>query len=122
MGNGSEKPDRAPAPSGRGHTPSEREGTPVGRRAKLPRGAREPIRVFINGVEQNRGVDYELQPGLIVFTEPIHKEGEIRGVRRWTLLLGLIGVYRKNEIVDVEYTLEGAKKFASDLEILPDAA
>jgi hypothetical protein len=107
-------------PSGRGHTASEGEGTPVGRRARLPRGAHEPIRVFINGVEQKRGVDYELEPGVIRFAEPIHKEGEIRGVRRLTLLLGLVGVYRKNEIVDVEYTVGGEKKFASDLEILPD--
>ena len=78
--------------------------------------------MFINGVEQKLGLDYELEPGLVVFTEPINKEGEIRGIRRLTLLLGVIGVYRKHEVVDVEYTLGGATKFASDLEILPDDA
>jgi hypothetical protein len=107
-------------PSGRGHTTTERGGTPIGRRARLPTGAREPIRVFINGVEQKRGVDYELEPGGIRFTEPISKEGEIRGLRRLTLLLGLVGVYRKHEVVDVEYTLGAETKFASDLEIIPD--
>lgn len=107
-------------PSGRGHTVTERGGTPIGRRVRLPRGGREPIRVFINGVEQKRGVDYELEPGGIRFAEPIHKEGEIRGWRRWTLLLGLVGVYRKHEVVDVEYTAGGERKFASDLEVIPD--
>jgi len=107
-------------PSGRGHTVTERGGTPIGRRVRLPRGAREPIRVFINGVEQKRGVDYELEPGGIRFAEPIHKEGEIRGWRRWTLLLGLVGVYRKHEVVDVEYTAGDERKFASDLEVIPD--
>ena len=107
-------------PSGRGHTVTEKGGTPIGRRARLPRGATEPIRVFINGVEQARGVDYDLEPGGIRFRQPIMKEGKITGWRRWTLLLGLIGVYRKHEVVDVEYTLGGQPKFVSDVEILPD--
>ena len=107
-------------PTGRGHTVTESGGEPIGRRVRLPRGAGEPVRVFINGVEQKRGVDYELEPGGIRFAEPIHKEGEIRGWRRWTLLLGLVGVYRKHEVVDVEYTAGGQAKFASDLEVIPD--
>jgi len=92
----------------------------VGRRARLPRGAQEPIRVFINGVEQKRGVDYELVGGDIAFEEPIYKEGKIKGWRLATLALGLIGVYKKHEVVDVEYSLSGARKFVSDLEVQPD--
>ena len=63
-------------PSGRGHTVTESGGTPIGRRARLPSGATEPIRVFINGVEQKRGVDYDLEPGGIRFPRADHEGGQ----------------------------------------------
>lgn len=90
----------------------------AGRRVRLPRGASEPIRVFINGVEQDRGAVWEARSGEIVFSRPIVKERVSRG--RWmAMYLGLFGSYRKNETVDIEYTLGGATKLAADVEILP---
>jgi hypothetical protein len=90
----------------------------AGRRARLPRGAREPIRVHVNGVEQTRGVDYELRAGELVFSRPIVKETVTPG--RWmAMYLGLFGTYRKHETVDVEYRLGGQVKLASDVEIRP---
>ena len=75
----------------------------AGRRVRLPRGAGEPIRVHINGVEQKRGVDYEIRGGEIAFPRPIIKETVTPG--RWmAMYLGLFGTYRKHETVDVEYT------------------
>lgn len=108
------------SPSGRGHTTTEKGGTPVGRRVPLPRGAKEPIRVYVNGVLQDPRADYELRRGEVVFKEPIFKEGKIRGLRKLTLGLGVVGVYRKHEVVDVEYTIEGKLCFASDLAVVPD--
>jgi hypothetical protein len=91
----------------------------AGRRARLPRGAAEPIRVHVNGVEQSRGADYEVRGNEIVFTRSIVKETVTPG--RWmAMYLGLFGTYRKNETVDVEYTLGGETKLAPDVEILPD--
>jgi hypothetical protein len=91
----------------------------AGRRVRLPRGARGPIRVYINGVEQTRGSDYEIRGGEIVFAGPIVKETVTPG--RWmAMYLGLFGTYRKNETVDVEYQLDGQTKLASDVEIIPD--
>ena len=88
----------------------------AGRRAKLPRGATEPIRVHINGVEQPRGEVWELRGGEVVFTRPIVKEHVSKG--RWmAMYLGLFGSYRKNEQVDVEYTLGGQTKLAANVEI-----
>jgi hypothetical protein len=91
----------------------------VGRRVRLPRGAEPPIRVYVNGVEQEQGSDYELRPGEIVFDRPIIKERV--GVGRWmAMYLGLFGTYRKHETIDVEYRLGGKVQLVSDAEVLPD--
>ena len=91
----------------------------VGRRVRLPRGAEPPIVVYVNGVEQTAGADYELRRGEIVFGHPIVKE-QVGGMRWLAMLLGLFGTYRRHETVDVEYRLGGQVKLASDVEILRD--
>jgi hypothetical protein len=89
----------------------------AGHRARLPRGAEPPIRVYVNGVEQREGVDYELRGSDIVFARPIIKEKV--GTGRWmAMYLGLFGTYRKHETVDVEYRADGEMKLASDAEIV----
>jgi hypothetical protein len=89
----------------------------AGRRARLPRGAEEPIRVHINGVQQPRGDVWDVREGQIVFTRPIVKESVSKG--RWmAMYLGLFGSYRKNETVDIEYALGGEPKLAADVEII----
>ena len=91
----------------------------VGRRVELPREAKKPIRVYINGIEQLEGTDYEVGRGEIVFASPILKEEVSRG--RWmAMYLGFFGTYRKHETVDVEYRRDGERKLASDVEILAD--
>jgi hypothetical protein len=96
------------------------EGVEVGRRARLPRGSEPPIRVYVNGVEQNEGSDFRISGREIVFERPIVKEGKVSGFRWLAMLLGLFGTYRKHETVDVEYRLGGEVKLASDVEILAD--
>ena len=91
----------------------------VGRRVRLPRGSEPPIVVYVNGVQQTEGVEYELRRGEIVFSRPIVKE-QVGGMRYLAMLLGLFGTYRKHETVDVEYRLGGQVKLASDVEIVPD--
>jgi hypothetical protein len=88
----------------------------AGRRVKLPRGAREPIVVYINGVAQTAGSDYEIESGEIVFTRDIIKE-EI-GISRWlAMYLGIFGTYRKDETVDIQFTRDGKAELASELEV-----
>ena len=91
----------------------------VGRRVRLPRGAQPPVVVYVNGVQQREGADYETRRGQIVFSRPIVKE-QVGGMRWLAMLLGLFGTYRKHETVDVEYRLGGQVKLASDVEIVPD--
>jgi hypothetical protein len=92
----------------------------VGRRVPLPRGARPPIAVYVNGVAQEPGKDYELGDGELVFNRQIIKEQV--GLGRWAAMyLGLFGTYRKHETIDVEYRLEGDERahLASNLEVIP---
>lgn len=108
--------------SGRGHGKEAHGGKPVGRRVPLPRGAREPITVYINGMEQSRGTDYTLHEGEVVFKDPILKEdlSSLSPLRKLLLGLGVVGSYQKNEMVDVEYLIDGRQNLASDLKVTPE--
>lgn len=110
------------AGSSRGHGQSAHGGKPVGRRVKLPRGAGRPIKVFINGQDQQEGLDYTLHEGTIIFREPILKEdlSELPLLRKLLLGLGVVGSYQRNETVDVEYALGDRRHLAPDLTVLAD--
>lgn len=91
----------------------------AGRRVKLPAGAEAPYVVFINGVEQSAGKDYEIRAGEIVFTRQIIKEKV--GTGRWlAMYLGLFGTYRKDETIDLQFEREGKTELLSDLPVTPD--
>jgi len=85
----------------------------------LPRGTEPPYRVFVNGVPQREGVDYELHGRVLVFDRPLQKEGRL-GFWRWlSMFLSIAGTYRKNDSVDVQYTAGGRQHVATGLEIIP---
>ena len=87
-------------------------------RVPLPRGAEPPYRVFVNGVPQQQGTDYEVAGGELRFSKPLEKER--LGLGRWTaMFLGLFGSYGKNDAVDVQYRLSGRDVTATGLEIIP---
>ena len=91
----------------------------AGRRIKLPTGAEAPYTVFVNGIEQREGADYNLRAGEIVFTRQLVKEKV--GTGRWlAMYLGLFGTYRKNETVDLQFHRAGKIELRSDLPIQPD--
>ena len=88
----------------------------------LPRGAEPPFRVFVNGVPQTEGQDYAVEQGALVFRRHLEKEGKL-GVGRWTaMFLGLFGTYRKNDSVDVQYTLAGKPMLSTYLDIIQPGA
>lgn len=111
--------DRVPSnPTHRGHGLTDPDGVPVGRRARLPKGAEPPYSVYINGVLQSEGSDYVVEGRELVFAEPIMKEGKLNPLRQASLLLGLVGNYQKHETIDVEYRLGGKTYLASDLAVV----
>jgi hypothetical protein len=88
----------------------------AGRRLKLPDGAEPPYAVFVNGVEQRQGADYEIGDGEIVFNREIVKEKV--GTGRWlAMYLGLFGTYRKNETIDLQFRRRGKTELLSDLPV-----
>jgi hypothetical protein len=92
----------------------------AGRRVRLPARAEPPITVYVNGVAQAQGDDYRIEGSDIVFNRPIVKEGKLGAIRWLSMLIGVVGSYRKHETVDVEYRSGGQVKLASDVEVLPD--
>ena len=85
-------------------------------RVKLPRGAEPPYRVFVNGVPQREGEDYEVVGDELHFAARLQKEK--LGLGRWTaIFLGLFGSYGQNDQVDVQYQLGGRTAHATGLEI-----
>ena len=87
-------------------------------RVPLPRGAEPPYRVFVNGVPQREGEDYEVGDGELLFSRALEKER--LGMGRWTaMFFGLFGSYGKNDSVDVQYRLGDTETVATGLEIVP---
>jgi len=91
----------------------------AGNRVKLPAGAEPPFTVFVNGVEQSLGADYNIEAGEIVFGRQIVKEKVGKG--RWlAMYLGLFGTYRKNETIDLQFTRDGKTTLVDDLPVESD--
>ena len=90
----------------------------AGERVKIPAGAEPPYTVYINGVEQTEGEDYNIEDRELVFTRPIVKEE--MGTSRWlAMYLGLWGTYRKDEKVDIQFQRNGKTELVADLDVVP---
>ena len=84
----------------------------------LPPGAEPPYRVFVNGVAQTEGEDYEVRDGALAFGRELKKEGRL-GFWPWFLMfMSIRGVYRQNDSVDVHYRHAGRERVAVGLDIV----
>ena len=90
-------------------------------RVPLPRGVREPYTVYLNGVRQEPGRDYRVKEGALIFDTDLAKEGPL-GFWRWFWGAWGIGTYRRNDVVDVRYEVDGRPLVAHDLELGPPPA
>ncbi len=85
---------------------------------KLPAGVRPPFEVYLNGVPQREGADFEYRNGRLLFDRPLAKEGKL-GFWRWFMGAWGVGTYRQNDSVDVAYQSGGRPQVAHGLEIEP---
>jgi hypothetical protein len=82
-------------------------------RVELPPYVRPPFEVYVNGVIQMEGRDYELIGSSLVFPRSFDRERKL-GIVRWTLLfLGVWSSYRHHDTIDVVYTTDGRRTVAS---------
>jgi hypothetical protein len=88
-------------------------------RVELPASVPDSFEVYVNGVRQDRGVDYEVDGRSLVFPRAIAQEGRL-GFWRWaSMWLGVAGTYRKHESVDVVYEASGKRQVATGLRPKP---
>ena len=84
-------------------------------RVDLPAHVPNDFEVFVGGLRQARGTDYEVIGRTLVFPRPIAQEGRL-GFWRWTAMwLGVAGSYRKHETIDVVYQVDGRKRVETGL-------
>jgi hypothetical protein len=70
---------------------------------ELPQTVTAPFEVYVNGVPQRAGVDFEQVGRRLVFRRELAREGKL-GFWRWaSMFLGVAGTYRKHETVDIVY-------------------
>lgn len=90
-----------------------------GTRVRLPADLVRPFAVFVNGVEQDEGVDYGVEGRTLVFDRLLKTEGKL-GFWRWlSLWTGIAGTYRQNDSVDVTYQRDGKPVVATKLPLEP---
>jgi hypothetical protein len=80
---------------------------------ELPEGLTGPFQVFVNGIEQRSGTDFDHVGATLVFHRELAPEGKL-GFWRWlSLFLGVAGTYRRNDTVDVVFTDGGSRRVLS---------
>src|SRR4051794_23644515 len=87
-------------------------------KVRLPAGVQPPFTVYVNGVEQQLGSDYEVRDGTLMFSRPLVKEGKL-GFWRWFLGAWGIGTYGRNDQVDVAWEVDGMPRVAHALDVEP---
>jgi hypothetical protein len=84
-----------------------------GSQVALPVHVEGSFDVFVNGVPQARGIDYDQLGRILVFRSRLTQEGRL-GFWRWaSLFFGVAGTYRKNDTVDIVYTRNGRRTVES---------
>ena len=78
-----------------------------------------PFEVYVNGVPQAEGIDFDVEGRTLVFDRELKTEGKL-GFWRWTsIFVGVAGTYRQNDSVDVVYEREGRRVVAPKLPLEP---
>jgi hypothetical protein len=71
--------------------------------------------VYVNGVRQELGSDYQVHAGELVFERELVQQK--LGLRAWLLGFWGIGTYKRNDEVDIRYEVEGQPMVAQGLAV-----
>jgi hypothetical protein len=69
--------------------------------------------VYVNGVRQEAGRDFDRLGDELVFRRALAQEGHLGPIRWLSMFLGIAGTYRKHENVDVVYEQDGRRTVAT---------
>jgi hypothetical protein len=69
--------------------------------------------VYVNGVRQEPGRDFDRIGEELVFRRVLAQEGRLGPIRWLSMLLGIAGTYRKHDTVDVLYEVGGRRTVTS---------
>ena len=85
----------------------------------LPPGVGERFEVYVNGVRQQEGRDFERRGDALVFRRRLAREGRL-GFWRWlSIVLGVAGTYRQNDSVDLVVERGGRRTVLPGLPMRP---
>ena len=82
-------------------------------RIHLPPGVGDSYQVYVNGVLQEPGRDFDRLGDELVFRRQLAQEGRLGPIRWLSMFLGIAGSYRQHETVDVVYEEAGRRTVAS---------
>jgi hypothetical protein len=82
-------------------------------RVQLPAGIGDRYEVYVNGVRQEPGRDFDRLGDTLVFRRTLASEGRLGPIRWLSMLLGIAGTYRKHESVDVVYDAPSGRTVAT---------
>jgi hypothetical protein len=82
-------------------------------RVELPPDVGDDYEVYVNGVRQELGRDFDRIGDELVFRRRLAREGRLGPIRWTSMLLGIAGTYRKHETVDVVYDAGGGRRHVS---------
>jgi hypothetical protein len=84
-------------------------------RIELPDHVPPVFDVYVSGVRQVPGRDFQLEGRSLIFPRPLAQEGKL-GFWRWaSMWLGIAGTYRRNETIDVVYQADGKREVETGL-------
>ena len=88
-------------------------------RVPLPPGVSPPFEVYVNGVREELGPGYRVSNGELVFERELVSQ-KLSG---WAWFLGFwgIGTYKRNDVIDVRYEVDGRSTVAHALPVSPSS-
>jgi hypothetical protein len=90
-----------------------------GSHVTLPPDAQRPFQVFVNGVPQKEGVDFEVRGAALVFAQELVQPRKMT-IRTYARLM-FWGRYKPEHSVDLVYQRGGVQMVANGLPIGPPA-